>query len=215
MIIPKWPYNDDGPTLWRGDTWGIWGHLQNNSRVLDFGANNGLVTALAACNGAFVSAYEPHPCGYERLLKTIEINNIQSSVVAIQSALWIHTGIVKMNLSVPQGLDFPDYFSGGITETCLNPNPMNRIGVNVSCISLADAVGDIEWDIVKMDVEGAEFSVLLSCPEFVFNQIKFLTVEVHLDANNTEEKYQEILNRLQKYYTVITQDRFSIFATQK
>jgi FkbM family methyltransferase len=213
--MPKWSFSDIEASLWQGDTWGVQNHIREGCKVLDFGANNGLVTALCAVNGAVVTAYEPHPRGYELLLETIRLNEIESRVLAIKAAVWTYTGFLKMNLSVPHGTDSTKYFTSGVTEMCESPNPNNILGYEVKCVSFDEAIGETEWDIVKMDVEGAEYPILLNCSDSIFDRIRFLTIEMHPDSSNTEEKYQQILVKLMRHYTLVTQDRFSIFAVRK
>jgi FkbM family methyltransferase len=199
MIAPKWKWLVDNPEadVFRSDIWGIAGHFFPGCRVLDIGANRGMVTAYCAVNGGIVTAYEPHPLAFESLLETIALNEIESRVTPINSAVWTFTGEIEIDFSKAG-----DYLNGtvsGISPRQKDPE-RNTLNQKTQCVSFEQAVGDTNWDIVKMDIEGAEYPILHNCPESVFDHIKFFTIELH--DNRTDEIHQAVRAKLARHFVL-------------
>lgn len=208
MNLPKWPFSTDEADPFQGDLWGITPHLYSGCTVLDIGANRGLVTSWCAINGACVTAYEPHPKAFQSLLEVIQLNRLQAQ--AFEAAISTHTGTTKLDMSTG-----PYFNSAQPSKTSLrNNDPEHNIfGVEVSCVSLADAIGTTVWDIVKMDIEGQEYPVLLTCPDSVFTQIRYLTVELHSVNDVITPERNQLISRLKHYFSIVEQDQ-TLFATK-
>lgn len=56
-------------------------------------------------------------------------------------------------------------------------------------------------DLLKLDVEWAEFDILLDLEEKYFRKTKVLFLEYHLLNNDFEEKFPKLLEKLRKYFT--------------
>src|SRR4029077_9926518 len=163
----------------QGDIWGLTKHFYPGCRVLDIGANRGLVTAFCAVNGAFVTAYEPHPVAFESLQSTIIRNQITEQVALINAAVWTYTGTAKFDRTLPTAVH---YMNSIISDRSPHDYFTDLITIReqeTQTVSFEQAIGNQIWDIVKIDIEGAEYPVLLECPSHVFESIRFLTVETH------------------------------------
>ena len=212
LTAPKWDFNKYQADLFQGDIWGVSEHFHVGCNVLDIGANRGLFTAFCGVNGAHITAYEPHPEAYKSLVRTIQLNGIENQVSAIEAAVWIYSGTTKLDISTTP------YANSTISDGISNRNNYpeeNVLGYEVPCITLSDAIANNKWDIVKMDIEGAEFPVLLNCPDLVLSHIKFLTVELHHKNDVVGVEYTQLLEKLQKTFDLQKTEGWAVFATQK
>jgi len=192
-------------------------------RVMDIGANVGVFTTLCAVNGAQVTAYEPHPEAYLILLDTIQRSGIQDRVIPKQMAVWTHSGQCAYHPGKTPAHSHPgqtwDSYNGAVVW------PDNSGPANMACVSFEDAIGLEDWDCVKMDIEGAEFELLLTAPLEALLRIKYLTLELH---NGWAEKpaYDALIELLGKFFKLegtpdgdprfAGEDRFiSVYATRK
>ncbi len=131
-------------------------------RVVDGGANVGAFAVLAARAGAEVFAYEPHPETFRHL----ERNTAGLGVRCVQAALVAEAREPTVALAVGSESD-THHRLGGDGEA-----------VHVPALALADAIAD-GIDLLKLDVEGAEFELLLRAPDDVLARARRIACEVH------------------------------------
>lgn len=67
----------------------------------------------------------------------------------------------------------------------------NQIPVKVETVCLKEFIGTKKIDLLKMDIDGAEFEVIKDC-ESVLNQIDYMFIEYH-SVIMEEQKLDEIL----------------------
>ena len=163
-------------------------------RVLDLGANIGIFTALCALNGCTVVAYEPNQAAFKVLQDTIQRNRLHS-VEARNKVVWVNSNYCKFLSSVtpPTGdLQTWTSYNGAIDDVGEEMMP---------CDSFEEIMDDKYWDCVKMDIEGAEFEILMSTPDKSFHNISYLTIELH---NGWADKRMHdcLIRRLQHNFTV-------------
>jgi len=169
--------------------------------VMDVGANAGILTAYWALNGASVTAYEADPVTFKMLSDMIARTNLPAT--AINAAIWSHSGEVKFRGG--SCIDHDRTVRGGCLWVPQRPDGFyedpNAPIVTVPCISFTEALGDREWDCVKMDIEGSEFEVLMSTPVESLRQIKQLQLEFHhWWASN--QQYKDLLTKLESVFTI-------------
>lgn len=133
--------------------------------VVDIGANVGLVSFLCARGlqkAGKVFAFEPDTFVFRRLCRNIHLNHMQNTITPIQLALSDHVGRA----------DFASVAWGNLGEGTLEMSvtqvrekvaagKMRPISVDVTTMDdwcIQSGVKNV--DIVKIDVEGHEFSVL-------------------------------------------------------
>jgi FkbM family methyltransferase len=168
------------------------------AKVMDLGANVGIYTAYCALHGAKVTAYEPDPSTFTILAEMVSNAGLQA--ILVNKAVW--TGTERV----------PFYGHGDTSGGRLQRNGAFRVsgcghwdrteeeGAFVESVSFDDAVGDVDWDCIKMDIEGAEFEVLLNAAPETLRRIKFAFVEIHPWANQI--LYDETMARLDKFFTI-------------
>ena len=163
----------DGPSLWSSiDILVKKGYNDFPGRgdkpfILDCGANIGIsvLNYKRKFPGARIIAFEPAPVMFETLKGNLGRNGI-SAVELVQAAVWVRNGEVPFFL---EGADGSKIVSGGESENV----------VRVRSISLSDYITDTV-DLIKLDIEGAEFEVVPSIREKL-HLVKNLVVECHLD----------------------------------
>jgi FkbM family methyltransferase len=166
------------------------------ARVMDLGANVGIYTAYCAANEASVTAYEPYRPAWEILCTMLRDTELRNRVAAYQIAIWTHAGnCAHSGNTVPR--ETCTWYNGAVPQQGLNPTEFADKG-HVNCISLATAIGEKDWDCVKMDIEGAEFEVLLSTAEETLRRIKFMYVEFHPWA--PQKLYEDTIKYLESVF---------------
>lgn len=127
---------------------------------VDVGANLGLYSlglALLAPRGR-IYAFEPSPHVFKRLVSNIDANGA-SNIEAFQAAVSDREGVVGFH-------EIPFFTAGSFTEaerTSIGSDAVGSVLIEVPCTSL-DAFVERQaiqgLDVIKIDVEGAELTVL-------------------------------------------------------
>lgn len=136
--------------------------------VIDAGANAGLFALRAAVHAKRVIALEPHPVLCELLRLNIR-QNAAPNVEALSTALWVGDGGVELIEGMHSG----------------NSSVLGGRGrrFEVGSISLDTLVADVGTvDLLKLDIEGAEFAVLSESRPETLAQISNIVVELHLQG---------------------------------
>jgi len=161
-------------------------YLREGMVVADIGASLGwysLVASKIVGNKGKIYAFEPQPSSYASLLKNIELNNCKN-IVPIRKAVSNKKGIAKLHLS----------------ESNAEMSSFAKVGrdfVEVETTRL-DAYSD-KFDIVKMDIEGAEplaFDSLGNIPRVLFTELQPRRLK------QLGFSPEEFLERLQKYFDI-------------
>jgi FkbM family methyltransferase len=146
--------------------------LRDNLVVLDIGGQIGCFsTALAlAVSGATVHAFEASASTAEFLRRNVVANGFGDRVHVHATALSDHVGTIQFASSTLgsglNGLTSPEDASGA---------------VDVPCLTFAEAVAIAggRVDVVKMDIEGAEYDVVLTSPTDAWASVQRAAVEFH------------------------------------
>lgn len=150
----------------------------------DIGANVGFFTVIAAKlvgEKGFVYAFEPVPENVTCIQSNIKSNNF-SNVNLDTRAVSSHTGKGELILA--------DY-SGGATLSEADKPPDMKGVIPVDLVSIDDLMADHKMrppSLVKIDVEGAELSVLLGMKQTIQEYKPMLIYEVD-DGN--EDRFQQ------------------------
>jgi FkbM family methyltransferase len=167
------------------------------ARVMDIGANAGIYSAMCGARGARVDAYEPHPLIYHLLEQMVVRTHLWEHISCFRSAVWTKSGLFPfLGHKTPADAHVPaDRYNGGLFCAGVPHVEAEREAAREAiCTSLEHAIGPELWDCIKMDIEGAEFEVLLATPEKALRQVRFMFVELHPWAS--QELYDETLKRM-------------------
>lgn len=143
--------------------------------ILDVGAHIGLATIYfrSLYMDAKITAFEPHPQLLDCLQKNLAANIIKD-VTVIPKAVWTTEGRIKLHVDTDQENQWLST-SSLIRGSWTKKQPTTSIDVEAVRLS---TYMDGPIDILKMDVEGAEYEVLKEClPKLA--QVQHLFVEVH------------------------------------
>jgi FkbM family methyltransferase len=137
------------------------GEVSRGSRLIfDVGANIGYFSLLSARRmppGSTVVAFEPFPPNYEVLLKNVALNDLRETIRCEKVALASASGPVRL------------YYSDE-GSNCGTPSMLDGTGAGGASIPARSVALDsyreehfpgADVDLVKIDVEGGEFEVLL------------------------------------------------------
>jgi FkbM family methyltransferase len=173
----------DVETLWQIYCRQVYAVDPQDRIIIDAGANIGLFTcfALGRAPRASVHAIEPFPDTFERLVSTVRANRLESRVTCHHLALSSSGGVSTMSASASASQMFH-----------LERDGNSGAGVAVTTVtlsSLLDSIDAASIDLLKMDIEGSEYDVLLSTPADVLKRIRRVNLEFHKaprpDANPT------------------------------
>ena len=170
----------------------------------DVGANTGYYTLMLAKNFDRVTAFEPDPTSaviLERKIARHHLTNIRVVPVALAdsrgtSRLYIHSRIRKGSIGSSNTLmATPPDARAGVAES---NRPATTQSVEVETDTVDDRLGTETVDLMKIDVEGAEFLVLKGARSALREgRISSLLIELHdskrkdeLDALLAEYRYR-------------------------
>lgn len=143
-----------------------------SSTFVDVGANEGYYTIIAAKNGAKVLAIEPQRRLLSVIEKNLKLNDVSATVVncAVSSRRGI--GEIFLSSGVNPG-------SSGFTRMTRYNLPKEAVQTE-ALSDILDDNGFDSVDVMKMDIEGAEYDAILGSQKlFKEGRIKSLLLEMH------------------------------------
>lgn len=142
--------------------------------IWDVGANIGIIAChlLKGLTSGQIVAFEPIPKNAERLRKNLELNTLEDRYHIQQLCL----GDEETSIQFPI---FDERVGAGGQSQISEGDPLRTIKVNQKTgDALIQSGAVLQPNIVKIDVEGAEWSVLQGM-QSVLPSIRFLAIEVH------------------------------------
>lgn len=151
-------------------------YSQLNPRVIvDIGANIGMFSRL--CSMLFpeadIYAYEPNPLA----LKYLEQNATATSIKVLPYAVGENSGAVNFNTSCDTTL-------GQVTEDG---------NLTVNCIAASQVADGRQIDLLKMDCEGSEWSILRDTT--LLARTSNACIEYHLGNKHTLDELKELVEK--------------------
>ncbi len=174
-------------------------HLNKSKVVFDIGANIGLYSLMA---GKFrkdikIFSFEPEPISYDRLIKNIQRNKIDN-ITPFQLAIGDIKKTAKLKITGNKA---------GCTQHHISKK--NK-GINIEMNSIDNLIKSEKItipDLIKIDVEGYEFNVLLGMKQILKNYKPIIFIEIHpkkiLDYGKTKEDIDNLLNKYGYKKTII------------
>jgi FkbM family methyltransferase len=166
--------------------------------ILDIGANVGLFSLYAARQAprARIFAVEPFPATFERLLEAVSEHHLTDRITCLNCAITDGTGIRLMaNGPLPS------------QRRSLVPLGKSASGLQVQAKTLSELLRELDLnrvDLLKMDIEGGEYEVLLSTSPDVLQNIQRIALEYHGDC--APHNKLEIFDRLRAAGFKVTWD---------
>lgn len=162
--------------------------------MVDIGANIGAVSLFVdAMNHdrdeskppIKVYAIEPEPHNLKYLYENIAMNPTKN-ITVIEKAIW-HTN-EKLNISNRGG-------NASILESRHDQTEVE--GITIKQLFMANQIK--EADVMKIDIEGAEYDLLINTPDDILKRIKFLTLE--FDAND-DGRFGIMVDKLSRIFGI-------------
>lgn len=145
---------------------------RRGDRVVDIGANIGIFSLLAADRGAAVTAIEPHPANFTWLERNTAGWAIECRRAAVLGR-------------VPPGGEVTLVEAPGHTAHHVAGTHAGEETTRVPAVSFAELTAE-GYDLMKLDVEGAEFGIVADTPLEVLARLPRLVAEVHHVAGDPE-----------------------------
>lgn len=147
--------------------------------VIDIGANQGFFTLYAASRGAKVFCFEPVQENIDLLKENVARNNLSDQVTVFHGAvtgneteITLYVGANERGNTRSETASIVDNDRGGSSVD-------TRIVAGVPARDLLTHCGLEHCDFLKMDCEGAEFTIFENMPEDVLRSFDCLAVEYH------------------------------------
>jgi FkbM family methyltransferase len=141
--------------------------------IVDAGGNVGLFTCYASWRApeSQILTIEPFPTTVERLRAHLAENRLAARVTVLDRALTSTSSDVVMPLDSPSSQQKP----------VLQGTAEGKTVVRVPSVPLSEAVATLpeRIDLLKMDIEGSEFDVLLHTPRETLQRFRRINVEHH------------------------------------
>lgn len=190
--------------------------IQDGWTIIDIGAGIGDFSIYAAYGNphAVIYAVEPFADSFQLLIENLTLNAVDN-VIAFQSAIWGHSGELKLDFSRGEPLQI---VSQGVEKTKDDAALMP-----VQAISLEDFLsgqGIEQVDLLKMDCEGAEYEILLHASSPVIQKIDRLVMEYHdLSAGRDHQVLLQFLEEegfhVTKHANIVHDDIGYLFASRR
>jgi FkbM family methyltransferase len=162
--------------------------------VFDIGAHVGSFSVYAASHGAKVYAFEPDPLNYQKLLENITLNGFEKKIIAFNHAITDKQGTMKLaSMEGNTGghslyLDTGEYI---VVDTYSFEESMQKAGVE-------------HIDLIKIDTEGAEYTILPNIKPETYKRIGAIIGEYHLLPELPGKHYNYLKRLLSPYFKDIS-----------
>lgn len=146
--------------------------LRQGDLFIDVGANGGSYSILATkVRGCHAIAFEPAPENFSMLMRNLSANSIQGLVTAHQAAVSDFVGTGTMSSA------------SGATSQLIVSAPTAHTSEEIAVTTLDSLDVPNRNILVKVDVEGAEESVIRGASQFLRNDnVLAVTMEVHWES---------------------------------
>ena len=168
------------------------GPIEDGWAVFDIGAGLGdfAISVARQHPNCRVYAYEPFAESYALLQANLALNAV-TTVQTFPHAIGSEAG--QLHLQTASGVAVKHSTAQGAP-----PTSDAAAGIGVQSKTLAqvfDELGIERCDFLKMDCEGAEYDILLTCSQETLSQIKHISLEYHDDI--TRYSHRDLVEFLQ------------------
>lgn len=168
--------------------------IKPGSIIFDIGAHVGSFSVYAASFGAKVYAFEPDPANYQKLLENIKLNHFEDRIVAFNHAITDKRGTMKLASMEGNTGGHSLYLDTGtyvVVDTYSFEESMDMAGVT-------------HIDLIKIDTEGAEYTILPNIKPETYQKIGAIIGEYHLLPELEGKNYTYLKNLLSPYFSSIS-----------
>lgn len=166
-------------------------NISPDSIIIDIGSNIGLSSLFFAPYCKKIIAVEAAPDNFELSLLNIKASAYNNKISCLNFALWSTSDIYLQLQNCNTQRHAP--------KIKISPNNNNSTGIKT--VTLRDILNSYQLsycDFLKMDIEGAEFEVLLTDPD-ILDSINSIIMEYHQDITN-KYHYTDLINLIKSKY---------------
>jgi FkbM family methyltransferase len=166
--------------------------VQPHWQVIDVGAGLGDYTLYAAVTqpDAHIYAFEPYPESFTLMQENLRLNAV-TNAQAFDNAIAAASGELILDLSGGEPLQFQSHAQKAAHI---------EKSLSVHAFSLVDALEMLDMescDLLKMDCEGAEYSILFGTPHSVLERVQRIVLETH--DNIVEYQHPDLIRFLTEH----------------
>jgi len=159
-------------------------------RWLDIGANIGAFASFLAPLVKSVICIEPEPENFKRLTMNIKLNSVVNADL-LQKA-------VVGNNDKTRTFHVLKHSNKGLHSLISRSDVAEQEEIKVECVKLGKLIKDYDINKIKLDVEGAEYEILISAD---LSNIEELIMEYHFTiAENARENFKPLIGHLYKFF---------------
>jgi len=158
--------------------------------IVDCGSHKGFFTIFAAktASQGKVISYEASPETYEYLVENLKINNIEN-VEHFNMAVGLLDGKVNFYLANDPGCNMI------VPKSDFHEESDSKGIITVPQVGFETMINQLtEVDLLKMDIEGVEFEILMNCSSPCLNKIKRIAMEYHPEFGNIDALMKHLEN---------------------
>ena len=178
--------------VWRGayDIEGF--EIKRGMNVIDVGANQGFFSVYGASKGAKVYSFEPDRENYKILRWNIKRNKLGGLITALNVAVSNKDGVIKLCIPINKSNEA----RGGMISTTssfisTHSSDFDKCKVvTVKCVNFNSFLRNsspAQWDLVKIDCEGAEYEILTCLSRGNLDKIDRIVMETHAAGYDDKE----------------------------
>lgn len=172
--------------------------IQPSDTVVDIGAHIGVFSVWAAKQAKKVFSFEPETENHKMLQQNLALNGLNNVTV---------TNTAVSADGKPAVFFISRQNTGGHSFHFAEENSIRKEIPTVAFAKFINDNGISQIDYLKLDCEGAEFSILFGLDDDTFKRIKKIAMECHeTDSENTIAKMRSFLESKGKKVTIRDQD---------
>ena len=161
--------------------------------IIDIGGHIGIFSLFIAPYVDNIYTFEPYWQNYRLLVENVDKNNLLSKIKCYKKAVTHYEGMI----------DFYESKQTHVRHTIVPPGQLKFCDqgekIVVPCISLRTIMSTIEHPtLLKIDIEGGEYSLLFNTPEETFKNITRIVMETHHDESSLFNK-DDLIKKLKSY----------------
>ncbi|PCJ89758.1 MAG: hypothetical protein COA57_00975 [Flavobacteriales bacterium] len=177
-------------------------YLKDGMYAIDIGAHIGLLTIFMAKlvgRKGKIFSFEPTPSTFKLLKKTISINDLSKVVILLNKAVSKHHG-----KAVFYATELEAHNSNSLVENTRSIYNENSIEVEVTSVDYFVANNSTNIDLIKIDAEGVELSVLTGAYKTIEKYSPNILLALHPNSiEKNGDSLLEIWNYISQFdYTI-------------
>ena len=164
--------------------------IQPDWKIIDIGAGTGDYSLYAAIvqPSSRVFSFEPYLESFVLMQENLRLNEI-TNVQVFNEAIGAESGELILDLTGGEPLQVQSHLTKTVDVTK---------SLSVNSLSLVDALAKLELescDLLKLDCEGAEYSILFGAPQAVLEHIQRIVMEYHDDPIQNHSDLARFLSK--------------------